>query len=453
MKSIVRSLSIFFFLVFLTSVANAQWIIDAEYGFKLKVPNGWNKEKMQDGTDRVHDFLDPTENIFIELRAFETGEGFTPDILAQVFESSGLPGAERLAFENYTLNGTQGKFAGYKTTINGLEVGIGAFYAVTRDFSYILWSLIPIEVYNQYSAQGDAVLNTFTLIPKVAKRYIAKPDPDIELIAFKISDQVTNDYDITLEKKSFPVTTPYIWVVYDWKGNGNGSSFFINWYYEGQYIRGASKEFKMPDFQDGYGYANIDMDGAFKVGKYSVEAKIDNKVLGTIHFEVFPNQSNNVQIRPPGGGKSLNNTSSTVWGKANSSSNVSTSAKKSSGKVKTVKLGGANNYYNFKKGIVKSHDKADLLNEPWCTEFPALCGNWVRTGKSQLSQVNSAPSSGYISDNTSYMDCQQVPVNEVLVFKLKDGTYAKVLIIDDQFSKTSSGCNHAITLQIVYPAF
>ncbi|MCD6180477.1 MAG: hypothetical protein J7K39_11305 [Bacteroidales bacterium] len=452
MKSKVRSLSILFMLIFLTTVVDAQWVTDTEYGFKIKVPNAWSKDKTQDGTDRVHDFLDPTENVFVEVRAFETGEGFTPDILAQVFESSGLPGAQRLAFEDYTLNGTSGKFAGYKTTINGLTVGIGAFYAVTRDYSYILWSLIPIEVYNQYSAKGDAVLNTFTLIPKVNKpRYVAKQEPQIELIAFKISDRITDDYDITVEKKRFPVATPNIWVVYDWKGNGNGSTFVVDWYYEGQYIRGASKEFKMPDFQDGYGYANIDMDGAFKVGKYTVEAKVDSKVLGTISFEVFADQSNTFQIKPPE--NSRNSASATVWGKANSSYSVSAPQRASSSKVKTVKLGGSKNYYNFKKGIVKSYDDADLLNEPWCTEFPALCGNWVKTGKSQLNQVNSAPALGYISDGKGFTDCQQVPVNEVLVFKLKDGTYAKVLIIKDQFSKTNNRCNHDITLQIIYPAF
>lgn len=449
MKSQVRSLSLLFTFFFITSVVNAQWITDTEYGFKIKVPNGWSKEKKQDGTDRLHDFLDPTENVFVEVRAFETGEGFTPDILANVFETSGLPGAQRLAFENYTLNGTPGKFAGYKTTINGLEVGIGAFYAVTKDFSYILWSLIPVAVYDQYSAQGDGILNTFTLIPKKVNHYVAKSEPSFELTAFKISDQITDDYDIKVEKKRFPVNTSAIWVVYDWKGNGNGRTFSVNWYYEGKFIDGASKKFTLPNYQDGYGYANIDMDAAFKVGKYSVETKIENKVLGTLYFEVFEDKSNTFQIKPPGSSSSR----STDWGKANASSTVSSSAKKSSEKAITVKLGGSNNYYSFKKGIVKSHDDADLLNEPWCTEFPALCGNWVKTGKQRLNQVNSAPSSGYISDQTSYMDCQQVPLNDVLVFKLKDGTYAKVLIVDDQYSSTSNGCNHNITLHIVYPAF
>lgn len=449
MKSTLRGLSLLITFVFIVSLVQAQWINDAEYGFKIKVPNGWNKDKAQEGTDRVHDFLDPTENIFVEVRAFETGEGFTPDVLAQVFESSGLPGAQRLAYESYTLNGTQGKFAGYKTTINGLEVGVGAFYAVTKDFSYILWSLIPIEVYNQYSAQGDAVLNTFTLIPKKVNHDVVTPYPEpyFEITSIKLSDVVTQELKIIQGKDRFPTTTDEIWVVYDWKGNAEGATITVTWYYEGDFIEGMNKSFVMPDYPDGYGYGSLKVQDGFLVGNYLVEIKKNNQVVGKSIFEVFEEKSNTFQIKPPGSSSSTNS----KWGKASSSS--SSSAKKSSGKVKTVKLGGSNNFYSFKKGIVSSHDDADLLNEPWCTELPALCGNWVKTGKSQLNQVNSAPSSGYISDKTSYTDCQQVPVNEVLVFKLKDDTYAKVLIVDDQFSKTSNGCNHNITLHIIYPAF
>lgn len=447
MKNRIKSVCMVLIIMFLTMSVSAQWITDSEYGFKINVPNSWNKEKKQEGTDRLHDFLDPTENIFIEVRAFEASDDMTADLLAQVFESSGLPGAEKLAFENYTLNGTPGKFGAYKTTINGLTVGVGAFYTVTKDFAYILWSLIPVNVYDQYSAAGDAVLNTFTVIPRKAKPIAVKPKPNFEITSFKLSDQITSEYRILNEKSKYPVTTDNIWLVYTWKGNAEGSKIDVIWYYEGGYIEGPSKGFTMPDYPDGFGYANISMDGAFAVGKYSVEVKMDGQIIGSTQFEVYKQQSNTPNIKPPG---STNNSS---WGKANSGVSSANTASKGAGNALTVILGGGNNFYSFKKGKINSHDNADIMNEPWCTELPALCGNWAKTGKSQLSQVTSAPSSGYISDNSGYMDCQQVPLNEVLVFKLKDGTYAKVIIVNDQFSKTSSGCDHKITLNIEYPAF
>lgn len=436
MKNVLQSIVLLLLFLFIGTTVNAQWLTDSEYGFKIKVPSNWTKEKKQDGTDRVHDFLDPTQNIFIEVRAFKTGTDFTPDALAQVFENSALPGAEKLAYENYTLNGTAGKFGGYRTTINGLTVGVGAFYAVTPGYSYIIWSLIPIEVYNQYSGAGDKVLNTFTVLKTTVTQNTTKKNeaPTVTLTAFKISDEITNDYDIVNQKKTFKTTTPTIWVVYDWKGNGNGSLFEVNWFYEGQFINGASKQFKMPDYMDGYGYANITMDGGFKVGNYRVEVKVAGKVLGTIQFKVEANAG----------------IAQTAWGKANGNTN---SVSQNQGKARTVKLGGSTNYYSFKKGIVRSSEDADILNEPWCTQLPALCGNWARTGKKQLNQVTSPPASGYISDGLSYTDCQQVPINEVLVFKLKDGTYGKVIVVNDNYSKTNSACNHDITLLVEYPAF
>gem|GEM_PF-2329940 len=436
MKNIKQSMVLLFAFLLLSTTANAQWVTDSQYGFKIKVPSNWSKEKKQDGTDRVHDFIDPSQNVFVEVRAFETMPNFTLDLLAQVFESSALPGAEKLTYGNYTLNGIAGKSGGYRLTVNGITVGVGVFYAVTPKYSYVLWSLIPTEVYNKYSALGDELLSSFTLINQTATKTVVKQNTaaSVELTAFKISDEITSDYNISNPKKVFAVSTPIIWVVYDWKGNGKGSLFEVNWFYEGQFINGASKQFKMPDYMDGYGYANITMDGGFKVGNYSVEVKVAGKVLGTIQFKVEANAG----------------IAQTTWGKANGKTN---SVSQNQGKARIVKLGGSANYYNFKKGIVKSSEDADILNEPWCTSLPALCGNWARTGKKQLSEVDSPPSSGYISDGLSYTDCQQVPINEVLVFKLKDGTYGKVIIVNDNYSKTNSGCKHEITLMIEYPAF
>lgn len=89
--------------------------------------------------------------------------------------------------------------------------------------------------------------------------------------------------------------------------------------------------------------------------------------------------------------------------------------------------------------------KTDVMNRPWCTPLPALTGNWIRIGKSRMEDVISAPSSGYLSDGKDFIDCAEAPLNEVLLFKLANGKYAKLMIISDEQSKTSSGCEHKIT--------
>ena len=94
--------------------------------------------------------------------------------------------------------------------------------------------------------------------------------------------------------------------------------------------------------------------------------------------------------------------------------------------------------------------------EPWCTQDAGVCGNWVLTNQSNMSAVTSAPSSGYISDGTGYMDCQILPTNNVAVVKLKDGSYAKIMIQKTNFSNSQSQnppCKHVTTILVEYPAF
>jgi hypothetical protein len=448
MKNSIVSFGLFLALVLNSIAVKAQWVVDQDYAFKINVPAGWTKEKKQDGSDRIHDFMDPSQNIFVEVRSFKAADGITVDNMANVFENTVFPGAERLAYEAYHLNNVSGKFAGYKTEINGLEVGIGAFYTVNNDFAYILWSLIPINVYNQYSALSDQVMNTFQVIPKQIKARPIASKPTFQLSSFRLSDKITEDYEIYDEKYRYPVNTKQIWLVYRWKGNCPGAKINVNWYYQGEWIEGPSADFIMPDYPNGFGFANIKMNSAFKVGKYSVEVLKDNQLLKSADFEVYAPVQNNIQHTA-----SNVEASSIQWGHASSSVTTSKNTKNTSAKIKTIQLGGKDNFYSFKNGIVQSSKQADLMNEPWCTERPALCGNWARTGMHHLAEVTEPPASGYISDKTSYTDCKEIPLNEVLVFKLKDGTYAKVLVVSDDFSRTTSGCNHTIKLKISYPAF
>lgn len=118
-----------------------------------------------------------------------------------------------------------------------------------------------------------------------------------------------------------------------------------------------------------------------------------------------------------------------------------------------VVLDGNTPFYDFKTAKALSDmpeniDNYGLINEAWwCTDLPAICGNYQVTNETSFSAFTAAPSSGYEND------CKNIELNKVLVFKLGDGTYGLVKIVDDVYTSTQNECIHKITLHINYPAF
>ncbi|NOZ84951.1 MAG: hypothetical protein GXP49_01555 [Deltaproteobacteria bacterium] len=88
----------------------------------------------------------------------------------------------------------------------------------------------------------------------------------------------------------------------------------------------------------------------------------------------------------------------------------------------------------------------DVAVEPWCTEKPGLCGDWAETTFAELDQVAEPPATGYITDG-----CHEVTPQKVIVFKLKNGKFAKGIITNDIYTDDGTACNHKITLKYVYP--
>ena len=134
----------------------------------------------------------------------------------------------------------------------------------------------------------------------------------------------------------------------------------------------------------------------------------------------------------------------------------SASPKSSSVSIKQIVMDNQNNGYDFVTGKLRSASAPpdpDVLNEPWCTNLPGLGGNWANTGMSRMEDVVTPPSSGYISDGYDFINAQEAPLNKVLVFKLKNGKYAKLMITKDDFTRSGNSCQHKITCLVEYPAF
>jgi len=454
---------LFFFLVGLLS---AQWITNNEYGFKINIPNGWTQDSKMDGGDKVYDLIDPSQNVFIEVRAFKPEVTVNADQIAEVFESQYLSSANRMAFENYTLNNTPGKFGGYTMNVEGLDVVVATFYATANGIGYVLWTMVETRLYEQYSAVGDAVLNTFTTFSPSSNSNAMVAKPIFKITNMKLGKKLTADYNINPQDESvlFDPQQQEIFVIWDWEGKAAGKTMSIKWYYNGQEITKASKFYKLPQNNQGYGWASIQKPAnGFKSGSYYVQIDFEGKKQRSIDFEISKpasNQNSGFVITPPGGsGKDLkpNAEASNGWGNASGGSSQSSASSSSEAEKIVLISGGLKSCYSFKTGkIHNNHQEADMILEPWCTEQPGVCGNWVLTGKSSLSQVSSPPASGYISDEAGFTDCQILPLNNVAVFKLKDGSYAKVIIQNTNFSNSQSQnppCQHKATILVEYPAF
>lgn len=608
----MKKAAIFILFVFLSGLLSAQWVTDNGFGFKINVPSDWSRETKTEGTDKIYDFVHPSNNIFLEIRAFKADASVTPDAIAQYFESQYLPTANRVAFEDYTLNNTPGKFAGYTMTVNDLDVGIGTFYAVKNGFGYVLWTMIETRLYNQYSGIGDEVLNTFTTFSASSTTRRAVIGPSFKITNMKLGKRLTTNYDILTqdEVKEFKSNQDKIYVIWDWEGKAVGKNMTVKWYYNGQEISDASKSYTLPADAQGYGYANIiKPSGGFKAGKYYVQIDFQGQKQRRIDFEVKKAASNagtGFVITPPGGkgnssnsgngsGKNLNpnhpnsssnfnlnhqsfklgeelqpgsksnlkspstkfykntpqvisvfewngngnghqikvnwhyyapgssdkmtivssvfdfpnqeggasnfslskpdagwpegqywveyymdgqfenefrfdvipgsssaaSSSNSAWGTAaagsSSSQNPGSSSTNSTAKKIVLISAGSQSCYSFKTGKIHGdHQNADIMVEPWCTQDVGVCGNWLVTNHTNMAAVTSAPASGYLSDGKSFTDCDVMAMNKVVIVKLKDGTYAKMMILKTDFTKSDSQnppCQHKATILVQYPAF
>jgi hypothetical protein len=144
--------------------AQTRWHELPEQGFKIQVPTSYQSNTFTEGTDHIHAFVSPDQNVGVRIRTIPLDGRVELDVVAQLFERNVLSGSERLVLTDYELNGISGKMAGYRWTFNGIPVGIGAFYAIRDRQAYVVWSIIPISLFRQRNAEADAIVNTFTLL-------------------------------------------------------------------------------------------------------------------------------------------------------------------------------------------------------------------------------------------------------------------------------------------------
>ena len=152
-------------IVLSTVPAVAKWYTNYQYNFKIDVPASWSFNQFVEGTDHVFDFLSPDEQVAIQIRAFKSEPGFTDDLIMGVVEEGILSqGATKLTASDDHVNGIHGKLAAYKNTYDGVEVGIVIFTTLQQGAGYAFIVVVPLDVFQEKTAETDAILNTFTLL-------------------------------------------------------------------------------------------------------------------------------------------------------------------------------------------------------------------------------------------------------------------------------------------------
>lgn len=90
----------------------------------------------------------------------------------------------------------------------------------------------------------------------------------------------------------------------------------------------------------------------------------------------------------------------------------------------------------------------DIGLEPWCSDSPPMCGNYVDTGKTSLSDVTTSdiPTSGL--DKSSASNCDYMEMNHVYINKNHDGTYTAFMITSHEVvGKGTNNCGDKATIK------
>lgn len=502
-----------FLSIGIPSKAQNRWVEDQEMGFKISVPGNYKVSQTTDGSDKIHVFVSPDENVAVQVRSFAVAENAIIELIMNAFSQNVIKGAQQLVNQDHVLNDISGKIAGYRWKYNNRNIIVGAFCTIRNGTAFIVWSLIPENLFAKRTAESDAITNSFTLIQTqlplaqslggLGSLGGLKPDvpmpPATEPVTQEIiqnsttpavqelnkvqqntikasSDYTTLVSDDACIEHAIPKSATLrkadqgqkIWdipigitgknvtmILQNVMKQGKNFNTFMNEQITSIKERGATV--RSSNFSTSDGMANCNYWYEFN-GSMFLYTAIDGPnsffmlgFVGSIDYEgdvtKYHKAVQTTFKQAPCAGQQIS---------ALNKENTATEVSSLKSNYKQIVLDNKNSGYDFATGKVRDGLQApdpDVLNEAWCTELPAICGNWAKTGKSKMEEVMSPPASGYISDSQSFPDCQETPLNEVLVFKLKDGKFAKLIIVKDDRTKTGNECEHKITCLVEYPAF
>lgn len=166
MKTFGQTLMALLATLTLAAGACAKTYEDKPFGFRITAPDNWSQQATMNGADRMFTATSPDGNLAVQVHAINLGqEGVGADVLRQAFEQSAIQGAQLVASQPGTVKGLTGVLAAYRLPNNGTSVVIAALYTVQGTRGYVITTLVPEALYRSRVAEGDAVTNSFQLLP------------------------------------------------------------------------------------------------------------------------------------------------------------------------------------------------------------------------------------------------------------------------------------------------
>jgi hypothetical protein len=289
--NIICGAILFLIVICLAGTAGAGVINDAEYGFRITIPDDWQTNSFMDGTDKVWAFAAPDNNAAIRIRTFKRSPGLSMKTLISVFEANIFSGWQKLTMGPYALNGINGKMAGYRGKFNNIDVGVGCFYTIQKRNVYIVWSMIPVSLFNARSGETDAIMNTFTLSGIGAHNKTAAMDKQatvpVRIDKITTGDTLSGSYGLASVKDVFSTMTQNIYVVFKYRGNPYPDPFLVKWIYEDRGLVIDTATLNAPNVSDGMAKTYMNRpDKGWPPGNYKVEIQHRGAKLTTARFMV-----------------------------------------------------------------------------------------------------------------------------------------------------------------------
>ncbi|MDD3301011.1 MAG: hypothetical protein PHV91_09350, partial [Bacteroidales bacterium] len=263
------------FLLIMASVASAQtkWIEDSNMNYKIQVPANYQTNEFWEGSDKILALLSPDQNVAIRIRSFKVNNNVSKEQVIKTFSQNIIKGATQLVNQNHNLNGMDGGLAGFRWKYNNINVIVAAFYTIQNGTAYIVWTLIPENLFASRNAESDAITNTFTVTynqqqtaqttnrvnpPQTTNSTTntapdatpihrtpldSKPNP-LMVTNIALGTGINNTLTITSPKETIDPAQKTIHLVATHNGRDNGKNFIVKWYSITQQCLVAENEYK-----------------------------------------------------------------------------------------------------------------------------------------------------------------------------------------------------------------
>lgn len=170
-KALLSILMMTFFSLYGINTSNAQYVSVDEHNYKINIPSNWSKSIYNEGTDKVLDIMSSDEQIAIQIRSFALGADVEAQKLANMFNDGLIQeGAQQLNLSDQELNGIPGVMGVYSQNSDGTNMAIITFSIVKNQVGYLLFTVIPANMFDHRSQEADNILNTFTITSDVSEQ-------------------------------------------------------------------------------------------------------------------------------------------------------------------------------------------------------------------------------------------------------------------------------------------